>query len=65
MPVKRLKFAVIKNTNFWDVTPCSPIEIEAHSQGTYWLHLQGRRVSKKQAARRDAGGMFLRIIGEF
>jgi hypothetical protein len=35
----------IRPTDFWDVTPCSPVEVNGRL-GTYCLHLQGRRLSQ-------------------
>jgi hypothetical protein len=31
---------VIKNTIFWDITPCSPLSVNRRFGGTYRLHLQ-------------------------
>jgi hypothetical protein len=44
----------MKTTNFWVVTPCNSDKAR-HSGGTYYLHLQGRRVTKKPA----------QIVGKF
>jgi hypothetical protein len=35
-----------KSITFWDVTSCSPLEVNWHSGGWYCLHLQGQRVSQ-------------------
>jgi hypothetical protein len=35
-----------KSTIFWDITPCSPLEVNRLFGGTYRLHLQGRRISR-------------------
>jgi hypothetical protein len=42
-----LKYIV---TNFWDVTPCSPIEVHLYLKEKYFLYLQERNFSqvKKQ-----------------
>jgi hypothetical protein len=34
------------STTFWDVTPCSLVEIFLRFGGTYCLHRQGRKVSQ-------------------
>jgi hypothetical protein len=34
------------STIFWDITPCSPLNVNRRFGGTYRLHLQGRRISK-------------------
>jgi hypothetical protein len=34
---------VMKSIIFWDVTPCSPLSCDRRFEGTYRLHLQGRR----------------------
>jgi hypothetical protein len=36
----------IKITMFWNVTPCSLIEVQRCFGGTYCSHLHGRRVSQ-------------------
>jgi hypothetical protein len=33
---------VVKNTIFWDITPCTPLNINWHFSRTYHLHLKGR-----------------------
>jgi hypothetical protein len=40
-----LTVVAIKNTVFWNVMPCSLVEVYQLISGTYCLHLQGRRVS--------------------
>jgi hypothetical protein len=32
----------LKNTTFWDITPCSPLKVNRRFGGTYRLHLLGR-----------------------
>jgi hypothetical protein len=34
----------LKNTIFWDITPCSPLSVDRRFGGTYRLHLQGRKI---------------------
>jgi hypothetical protein len=36
----------MKNSVFWDITPCSPLEIKRRLGGTHRLHLQGRRINQ-------------------
>jgi hypothetical protein len=38
----------VESIIFWNVTPCSPVEVHGLFTATYCLHLQGRRVSNKQ-----------------
>jgi hypothetical protein len=35
----------MKSTIFWDITLCSPLNVNRRFGGTYRLHLQGRRIS--------------------
>jgi hypothetical protein len=35
--------SVMKNTIFWDITPCSPLSVNRRFGWTYRLHLQGQR----------------------
>jgi hypothetical protein len=37
-----LTVAVNKSSVFWDKTPCSPLKVNRHLEGTYRLHLHGR-----------------------
>jgi hypothetical protein len=37
-------------TIFWDVMPCSPVEVHWNFGGTYYLHLQGRSVNQVSRA---------------
>jgi hypothetical protein len=37
-----LAAVVMKNSIFWDVTPCSPLKVSRRFGGTYHLHLQGQ-----------------------
>jgi hypothetical protein len=36
---------VVKSTIFWDITPCSPLNVNRRFGETYRLHFQGRRIS--------------------
>jgi hypothetical protein len=36
----------LKNTVFFDVIPCSPLEVYLRFGGHYCLHLRGRNVSQ-------------------
>jgi hypothetical protein len=36
----------VRNTIFWDVTPCSSVGIYRHFGGMYCFYIQGRRVSQ-------------------
>jgi hypothetical protein len=40
-----LTAVVMKNSVFWDITPCSPLKVKRRMGETCRLHLQGRRVS--------------------
>jgi hypothetical protein len=46
-----LTVVVMKSTIFWDITPVSPLSVNRRFEGTYRLHLQGRKnkFSKKPA----------------
>jgi hypothetical protein len=39
---KVLTAVVMKSTIFWDISPCSPLEVKRRLGRTYRLHLQGR-----------------------
>jgi hypothetical protein len=41
----------MKNTIFWDRTPCSPVKVNRRLGETYHLHLQGRRISLRRNQR--------------
>jgi hypothetical protein len=43
--VEVLTAVVLKSTVVWDVTQCSLLKINSGFEGTYRLHLQGRRIS--------------------
>jgi hypothetical protein len=38
--------AVIMNYILWNITPCSPLNVNRHFGGTCRLHLHGRRISQ-------------------
>jgi hypothetical protein len=37
---------ISKSTVYWGVTPCSPVVVQQRFEGTFWLHIQGQRVSQ-------------------
>jgi hypothetical protein len=37
---------VMKSTIFWDITLCSPLNLNQRFEGIYCLHLHGRRISR-------------------
>jgi hypothetical protein len=41
-----LRAVTMKNSIFWDVTPCIPVKVYRRFGGTYYLYPQGRRVSQ-------------------
>jgi hypothetical protein len=41
-----LTTVVMKSSIFWDITLCSPLNVNRRFGGTYRLHLQGRRISR-------------------
>jgi hypothetical protein len=36
----------MKNSAFWDITPCTPLKVNRRFGGICCLHLQGRRISQ-------------------
>jgi hypothetical protein len=42
---------LVKSTIFWDITPYSPLKLNWRFGGTYYLHLQGRRISRARNKR--------------
>jgi hypothetical protein len=36
----------MKSNIFWDITPCSPLNVNRRFGGTYHLHLPGRRINR-------------------
>jgi hypothetical protein len=41
----------LKSTIYWDMTPCSPLNVNRRFGATYRLHLQGRRISRARNQR--------------
>jgi hypothetical protein len=41
-----LTAVVMKSPIFWDITPCSPLQLNRRFEGTCRLHLQGRKISQ-------------------
>jgi hypothetical protein len=41
-----LTAVVMKSTNFWDIMTCSSLRVNRRFEGTYRLHLHGRRISR-------------------
>jgi hypothetical protein len=35
----------LKNSVFWDITSCNPVNVNRHFGGTFLLHRQSRRIS--------------------
>jgi hypothetical protein len=66
----------MQSSVFWDVTPCSLVEVYRHFGVTYRLHLQGRRVSQATGMtlsscllglhvdRENGGNAFLRNVSK-
>jgi hypothetical protein len=55
----------------WDITPCSPLEVNGHFRGKCRLHFQERRiiqarnqheVGSEQSSPEDGDDMFLRNV---
>jgi hypothetical protein len=42
---------IMKSPIFWDITPCSLLEVSQHLGGICRLHLQGRRISQARNQR--------------
>jgi hypothetical protein len=42
---------VIKSTVFWNITLCSPLNVNRRFGGKYRLHIQGRRISRARNQR--------------
>jgi hypothetical protein len=38
----------MKSINFWDITPCGPLNVNRRFGGTYGLHHQGRRIAQQE-----------------
>jgi hypothetical protein len=45
----------MKSSIFWDITPCSPKEVNRHFEGIYRLHVQGGRVSQMRNQHKVVG----------
>jgi hypothetical protein len=41
-----LKTVVMKSITFWDITPYGTLNVYRHFGGTFYLYLQGRRISR-------------------
>jgi hypothetical protein len=52
-----------KSTVFWDITLCSPLNVNRRFGGTYRLYLQGRRISHARTQHEYEGDLLLRIVG--
>jgi hypothetical protein len=67
--VKVLTAGVLNSPVFWVITPCSPLKVNRHFEGTCGLHLHGWRVSQTRKQHEvgsrlaDGRDMFLRNIG--
>jgi hypothetical protein len=48
-----------KNTVFWNVMPCIPVQVHLHFRGTNCLHLQGRRISQASNQKEAGGSTYL------
>jgi hypothetical protein len=72
------RLLLLKSYVFWDVTPCIPLKINWSFGGTWYLHLQDRRISQARNQREagnkqssdllffnpeDGGYLFLRNVG--
>jgi hypothetical protein len=42
-----LTAVVMKSSIFWHITSCSSLKVNRHFGGTYYLHLQGQRISQE------------------
>jgi hypothetical protein len=54
---------------FWDITPCTPVNVNHHFNRTYHVHLRGRRISEARKYREvlgilteDEGDIFIRNV---
>jgi hypothetical protein len=56
---KVLTAVVMKTTNFWDITPCSPLKVNRRFGRTYSLHLQCRRISQARYQRESSSDCHL------
>jgi hypothetical protein len=46
-----LKHVVMKSTIFWDITLCTPLEVNRRFGGTYHLYLQLEKMSRARYRR--------------
>jgi hypothetical protein len=46
---------IFMNTVFWDVTPCSLVEVHQHFRGPYCLHFQGQGASQARLHKKVDG----------
>jgi hypothetical protein len=66
----------MKSTIFWGTTPCSPLRVDRRFEGTYSLHLQGKKKAGQETSVKaggkhgfacfdpeDEGDVFLRNVG--
>jgi hypothetical protein len=44
-----LTAVVMKSSNFWDITPCSPLKVNRRFGGTCLLHVQGQRIRQARS----------------
>lgn len=61
-----LRMVTTRITVFWDVTPCSMVEIHSRLGGTYYLHHQIRRMAflfLSSTLRRCVGKYVIRLVG--
>jgi hypothetical protein len=42
---------ILQSSIFWNITPCSPLDVNRRFGGTYHLHPQGRRISQARNQR--------------
>jgi hypothetical protein len=43
-------YLFVKNTIFWDITPCSPLKVNRSFGRTYLLHLQGQKIIQQETS---------------
>jgi hypothetical protein len=48
---ERTNVKIMESTNFWDMTPCSPLKVNRRFGGTCCLHLQGRIINRARNQR--------------
>jgi hypothetical protein len=48
----------LKSAVFWDMTPCSPLNVNRRFWGTFRLNLQGRRISQARNQANSACYLF-------